>query len=116
MLSDKATQLLDSGNYVAASLTPEEDLKRWLVIFPFKVNPETGMTTLNAPSEPWKYRIRCIGIPQDFDYDTYDLHDEYITSFEDAVVESMGEVEAIVERWIENPDVLEDPRKCDCPI
>ncbi len=74
------------------------------------------MTTLKASSEPWKYRIRCIGIPNDFDYDTYDLHDEYITLYEDIVIDNLCEVEAIVKHWLENLELLEEFRKCGCPI
>ena len=116
MLPERTTDLLNAGEYVAASLPPSDGLRRWIAVFPFKVNPLTGMTTLNAPSEPWKYRVRCVGLSPNFDYENYDLHDEDLTSYEDSVVEDLASVEEIASRWLEELESLEDPRKCDCPI
>lgn len=116
MLAKKTLDRLVSGEPVAARLPAAEEINRWIVVFPFKIHPETGMPTIYASSKPWQYRIRCIGVPADFDYYEFDLHDEYITSYEDSVVRGLDEVETGVLRWLESVSELSDPRECECPI
>ena len=107
---------LKSGEDLAYRDKREGDLSFWLMITPFKIHPETGMATLNAPSEPWQFRVRHFGIPKDFDYNNFDLHPEYVTNFINEVVTSIEKVEQLFSPIVENPELLVEPRDCECPM
>ncbi len=115
-LTDEQIQLLHTGNRLACRTPARSGLKCWLSITPFKINPETGMSTLNAPSEPWQYRIRHFGIPNDFDYFNYDLHPEYVTNYANEVVHSIRHIENSVMLIINNLGDLDRSQNCDCPM
>jgi hypothetical protein len=107
---------LKSGEDLAYRDKSQDSLSCWLMITPFKIHPETGMATLNAPGEPWKFRVRHFGIPQDFDYDNFDLHPEYVTNFINQVVVSLEQVERLISPIVQDPERLVEPRDCECPM
>jgi hypothetical protein len=107
---------LERGERLAARLEPIDNLLVWVLVCPFKVNPETGLSTLNAQGEPWRFRVRHFGIPKDFDYYNYDLHPEYITNFRNEIVGSIEQVEQLVSQIVDDVDKLVYPRDCKCPL
>ena len=115
-LKNELCSLLHSGECLACRTEPINDLACWLVITPFKINPETGMSTLNAPSEPWRYRVRHFGILADFDYTNYDLHPEYVTNFTNEIATSVEQIGELVANIIDDSSSLVHSRNCDCPL
>lgn len=107
---------LSTGNDLACRTIPKNGLKCWIMITSFKIDPETGMSTLNAPGQPWQYRVRHFGIPYDFDYNSYDLHPEYVTNFVNQVVASVEQVEELISPIVDDPGSLVEPRDCECPM
>jgi len=106
---------LENGEVVAAMLPDADEMKRWIAIFPFKVDPETGMSILTGNS-PWRYRIRCFGIPIDFDWIKYDLHEEYIQNYENTVVDQQKDLIEVVSRWLDDLANLSRANAAKCPI
>lgn len=115
MLPPSTVSHLNEGMQVAARLSPCGHLNRWIKVTPFTINPETGMSAPLVRGQPRRYRVRCFGVPQDFDYDTYDLHEEYITTFENIVVFDLEAVESIVSEWLDDLTLFTTPIACNCP-
>lgn len=115
-LSDGQCDILHSGVCLACRTEKSSDRWSWLLITPFKIDPETGMSTLNACDEPWQYRIRHFGIPVGFDYSNYDLHPEYVKNYLNEVVLSVVQIENVIDRIIVDSNRLVESRSCDCPL
>jgi hypothetical protein len=115
-LSPKQLTDLNEGHSLACRTELRDDLNCWLVVIPFKIDPETGLSTLRNVASDWHYCVRHFGIPSDFDHRKYDLHSEYETNFIRKVLRTIPEVEKLLSTVIENFDVLEETRKCNCPI
>lgn len=107
---------LDGGIPLYALLGDFDGERRWVVIAPYKIHPETGMPTRNAPGLPWKYRVRCFGLPADCDYENYDVHEEYLNNLENVVLDDMDTALSIVAKWVGNVDLLCEQLPDGCPI
>ncbi len=115
-LSTNNLAKIDSGLRLACRTNAKFGLNCWIMITPFKIDPETGMSTLNAPGVPWQFRVRHFGIEASFDFDKYDLDPEHVTNFLNKVVDSIAEVEQLISPIVSNSDSLVEPRDCGCPI
>ena len=115
-IPDEIVQKLNDGTDLGALLGDFGNERRWLTLTPFKIHPETGIPTLNAPDQPWRYRIRCFGLPKDYDYDNYDVHEENLNNHENVVLESLEDVERVVKKWVDDISVLSEQIQGGCPI
>jgi hypothetical protein len=115
-VNQEIRQKLDQGIPLYALLGDFDGERRWVVIAPYKIDPETGMSTRNAPGQPWKYRVRCFGLPVDCDYENYDIHEEYLNNFENVVHDDMETALSTVAKWLSDVGLLSEQLADGCPI
>mgnify|MGYP001417924343 CR=1 FL=1 len=101
---------------IAADLAPVGHVKRWIVVCPFQIDPLTGMSTISHPTANWFYRVRCFGLPEEFDQDNYDVHEEDLINYENVVVSSLEEVESVLSQWIDKNTEFKEGRLSTCPL
>jgi hypothetical protein len=107
---------LDNGCRLMALLGDFGDERRWIAITSFKIDPETGMSTRKGEGIPWKYRVRCFGLPVSYDYLNYDVHEENLTNYVNTVFDDIDAALAEVATWLGDVALLKDQLPDGCPI
>ena len=106
---------LQQGHAIAARLQRNEGFDRWAVIYPYKIDSRTGMGTIRNIPEPWQFRFVVYGVPEWFDDEKYDLHDEYLHFEAEHVCNSIEQLTEVIEQTLPSDCVFSIATEIDCP-